>query len=256
MLLLLAPAAIAAPRAACAGEADGSRFALPLITEGRSPSFVLAQRSITRSWGMSEDSTYVEVTLPDWRSEGLAFMLSGAAPGAGHAYLGESSGLLFALVEIGGWVARRHFDSRDHRLRHAAALYRGNPDDSTAAWSFQRWEQSSGGDPAAIRELYQRDPTEFDVRIARDPVYASGWEQARIPPHDEFRNYLDRADGMLARRRYASTALWVNHLAAAFDALRAARIHNLPLRQNLRLHVRTAWRSGSPSMRAWLSRSF
>ena len=258
LLAALSPlGTLAAPCVARAGEASGSRLALPLKGLGGPPPYVLAQRTITRSWGTSEESTYVEISLPDWKSEGLAFLLSGAAPGAGHAYLGESSGILFALMEIGGWVVRRHFDSRDHSLRSAARLYRGDPSDSSSAWSFERWERNSEGfDPVGIRELYERDPGEFDVRIARDPAYASGWANAAIPPHDEFRNYLDRADGMLERKRYTATALWLNHLVAGLDALRAARIHNIPLRQNLRLQVKTAWRAGSPSMRAWLERSF
>jgi len=62
--------------------------------------------------------------------------------------------------------------------------------------------------------------------------------------------------GMLERRRYATTGLWFNHLAAAFDAMRAARIHNFPLRQNMRIEVKTAWRSGSPAVRASVERSF
>jgi hypothetical protein len=50
--------------------------------------------------------------------------------------------------------------------------------------------------------------------------------------------------------------LWFNHLAASFDALRTARIHNFPLRQNLHLQVKTAWRAGAPSLRAAVTRSF
>lgn len=254
LALLLAGCAVAAPRDAAAGQADGSLLAISLMEGTSAPTLVLAQRTIARSWGFSEDSTYVEISVPDWKSEPWAMALSGVIPGAGHAYLGENSGFLFALIEVAGWAARVHFGNRDDQLRQDAAVFRGNPEDSSAVWSFSRWERNSGGDPAGIRALYQQDPEEFDVRIARDPTYGAGWEAT--PPKDQFTHYLDEADGMLERRKYATTGLWFNHLAAAYDALRAARTHNFPLRQDLRIKVKTAWRSGSPVMRASLERSF
>jgi hypothetical protein len=254
LLLFLLGCAILAPCVAAAGESSGSRLALAKVEGEREPTLILAQRSITRDWGASDESTYVEVSVPDWKSEGWAFALSGVVPGAGHAYLKESSGVLFALIEVGGWVARIYFGNQDEQYRQDAATFRGNPEDSSAVWSFSRWQQNTGGDPTGIRTLYEQDPDEFDVRIARDPTYGSGWDSA--PPKDQFSHYLDEADGMLQRRRYASTALWFNHLAAAFDALRAARIHNFPLRQNLRIEVKTAWHSGAPGVRATLERSF
>jgi hypothetical protein len=254
LLLFLLGCAILAPCVAAAGESSGSRLALAKVEGEREPTLILAQRSITRDWGASDESTYVEVSVPDWKSEGWAFALSGVVPGAGHAYLNESSGVIFALIELSGWAARIYFGNQDDSYRQDAATFRGNPEDSAAVWSFSRWQKNTGGDPAGIRALYEQDPDEFDVRIARDPVYGSGWDSA--PPKDQFTHYLDEADGMLERRRYASTALVFNHLAAAFDALRAARIHNFPLRQNLRIEVKTAWRSGSPAVRASVERSF
>jgi hypothetical protein len=254
LVLLVASCAFAGPRAAQALVEKGSAFAMPLMEDDRLPTLVLAQRVIARDWGASDESTYVEVSVPDWKSEGWAMALSGVVPGAGHAYLGENSGLLFALVEIGGWMARLHFDQKDEELRQEASVFRGNPEDSSAAWSFDRWEQTTGGDAAGIRALYEHDPAEFDVRIGRDPAYATGW--AADPTQDQFVNYLDRADGMLERKRYATTGIWVNHLAAAFDAMRAARIHNIPLRQDLRIRVKTSWRHGSPAIRASLERKF
>src|SRR5207247_2336461 len=78
-LVLLACAA-AAPRAAGAGEAAGSVLAPRLLEGTERPELILAQRVIERSWGLSEDSTYVELSIPDWKSEGWAFLLSGAVP--------------------------------------------------------------------------------------------------------------------------------------------------------------------------------
>jgi hypothetical protein len=252
--LLLVGCALFSPPNAAAGTSAGSRLALAKVEGEEEPTLILAQRTITRDWGTSDESTYVEISVPDWKSEGWAFALSGLAPGAGHAYLKESSGVIFALIEVGGWVARIYFGNQDDQYRQDAAAFRGNPEDSAAVWSFARWQKSTGGDPTGIRTLYEQDPEEFDVRIARDPVYGSGWSAA--PPQDQFTHYLDEADGMLERRRYATTALWFNHLAAAFDAMRAARIHNFPLRQNLRIEVKTAWRSGAPAVRASVERSF
>jgi hypothetical protein len=243
-----------APCAAAA--ARGSLLALPLMEGEREPTLILAQRTIDREWGASDESTYVEVVIPDWKSEGWAMALSGVVPGAGHAYLGQNSAWIFALVEVGGWLARVHFGNQDQELRDEAAAFRGNPEDSSAVWSFERWEQATGGDPTGIRALYYEDPEEFDVRIGRDPAFADGWVQGPDPPQHEFVHYLDRADGMLDRRRYSTTAIWANHLTAALDALRAARIHNIPLQQDLRIKVKTSWRSGAPAVRAALERRF
>ena len=256
ILLMLAAGRASAAPAARAGAANGSVLALPLVEDAGKPVLVLAQRAITRRWGASEESTYVEISLPDWKSEGWAMALSGAVPGAGHAYLGETSGILFAVVEAGGWIARRHFESRNDRLRHSAVAFLGDPRDTSAAWSFVRWERLSGGDATEIRALYDGDREAFYSRIAHDPAYQAGWASRPIPPRDEFRNFLDRADGMLARKRYATTGLWVNHLVAAIDALRAARISNLPLRRNLQLKVKAAGGLGTRSVTACLERRF
>lgn len=255
-LVLALCAWAAAPRVAAAGQANGSLLALSLVEGPREPTLVLAQRAITRTWGESEESTYVVVSVPDWKSETWAMALSGVVPGAGHAYLNESSGWLFALIELGGWAARIHFEGKNDDLRSQAATFRGNPYDSTSVWSFTRWERATGGDPAAIQALYEKDSEDFDTRIARDPAYDAGWATGTDPPKDQFTHYLDGADGMLERKKYASTALWFNHLAAAFDALRAARIHNFPLRQDLQLKVKTSWHSGSAGLKATLERSF
>ena len=256
LLLLVTAEGPCGAAAARAGEANGSTLALPLVKHADTPTLILAQRTITRSWGASEYSTYVELSIPDWKSEGWAMALSGVVPGAGHAYLGENSGILFAMLEAGGWIARRHFDGRNDRLRRAAVAFLGDPADTAAAWSFTRWELNSGGDPTEIRALYDLDRETFYSRIARDPVYLAGWATRAIPPRDEFRNSLDRADGMLARKRYATTELWVNHVIAAFDALRAARITNLPLRRNLQLKVKAAGGFGRQSVMACIERRF
>jgi hypothetical protein len=256
LFLLLLACGAAGPGTASAGLAAGSALAIPLLADGERPELILAQRTIDRAWGPSEDSTYVEVSVPGWKSEGWAFVLSGAVPGAGHAYLGESSGFFFALLEVAGWTARSHFDSRSDQLREDGVRYVGVPTDSNSTWSFRRWEASTGGDASELRTLYVLDPSTFYARIAHEPAYLAGWSGKPIPARDKFRNFLDRADGMLQRSRYATTTIWLNHVVAAFDALRAARITNMPLQENLRLKVRTGWRNGSPTVVATLERRF
>src|SRR2546422_338634 len=131
---------------------------------------------------------------------GIAVVLVAAA-------FGWDAGRAARAGEAGGWIAGRHFESRSDRRRSEAVTYLGDPSDTSAAWSFGRWERSTGGDPSEIRALFDGDREEFYARIARDPTYAAGWAVRKIPPRDEFRNFLDRADGMLARKRYATTEL-------------------------------------------------
>ena len=59
-----------------------------------------------------------------------------------------------------------------------------------------------------------------------------------------------------SRAREAAYALWLNHLLAAFDALRAARLHNLPLQHDLELRIKSSWRGGAPDLSAALVRRF
>ena len=58
------------------------------------------------------------------------------------------------------------------------------------------------------------------------------------------------------RARLAGYALWLNHVLAAVDALRAVRLHNLTLQNNLELRLRSSWRGGQPAVVATLVRRF
>lgn len=251
-------AALAALACACgaarAGSLCGSALALPALSPDATPRLVVAQRAITRSWGPSEDSTYVEIAVPEWRSEGWAAVLSAAVPGAGQTYVGEGSGLWFALAEVAGWTARHVFRKEARDLEGEAAAVAGVPADSGAAWSFARWAERTEGDAAEIAALYDRDRDAFYARIANDPTYAAGWSAEGS--RSEFRSLHDRSQRYEKRARYAGNALWLNHVVAAVDALRAARIHNLPLRENLRVKLRSGWRHGGPSVVAALERRF
>jgi hypothetical protein len=48
----------------------------------------------------------------------------------------------------------------------------------------------------------------------------------------------------------------LNHVIAAFDALRAARAHNLPLKKNIDLQLGAKLNRGAPELRATLTRRF
>jgi len=50
--------------------------------------------------------------------------------------------------------------------------------------------------------------------------------------------------------------VWLNHAVAAFDALRAARFHNLPLRRQMELQLSGRMRSHGGELRAALVRRF
>ena len=52
------------------------------------PELWLAQRTIDRDWGLSEDSTYRTVDIQGYKSEGWAMIMSAALPGTGQLYVG------------------------------------------------------------------------------------------------------------------------------------------------------------------------
>ena len=253
--VLLALVALPFAAAEC-GAMTPSAFAVPLLEGNDVPRLVVAQRSITRSWGPSDDSSYVETSIPEWRSEGLAMAGSALLPGAGHLYAGETGGaLLFALAEAAGWTARVLFRQKSDDAKDDAIAFAGDPGDSAATWSFDRWESATHGDAGDLRRLYDADRDAFYNRLANDPSYAAGWKGTGEASRQEYRSSYDRSQRFVQRARYAETGLWLNHLVAAVDALRAARMHNLPLTAGTRLSLRSSWRQG-PSLRASLEKRF
>jgi hypothetical protein len=229
---ILAGLALALAAGTSAADEGVPRWRPTLAATG---SGLLAQRTIEREWGLSDDSVYVEVHVPGLKSEALAASLSAILPGAGQLYVGENSGWLFAALEAAGWGGwwwqRREAD----RLNRDAATVAGTPDDPASGWSFQRWSDATEGDPAALAELYAADREAFYNAIATDPAYGAGWSSAE--EQLAFSTLRSRADTRRESARLYATALWIHHLVAAVDALRAARFHNLPLRENLRVRV-------------------
>ena len=235
--------------------AAGSPLALALMGGEERPQLIFAQRTIDRTWG-PEDSSRVIARDPESRSEILALSMSALLPGAGQAYLGEGSGVWFAIAEAAGWTAKILIRKRAVDLHDEARQFLGVPTDTSGAWSFDRWAAATGGDPQTLRQLYQVDPDAFYRLIGSDDGYLQGWNGNAINTRADFESLRERSDVQFGRARVAGMALWLNHFVSAADALRAARIHNIPLERNLELHVKTSWRQGSPGLVASVERRF
>ena len=254
LVLLSADPARASVPDAGTGAAAASKLA-PAVLSGASsvPRLWLAQRSIEREWGPSEDSTYKTVDVPGWKSEGLALAISGALPGAGQLYVGENSGWLYLLGEAAGWIGRTITRHRGNELRNDAAAFVGDPTDPSATWSFERYATRSGGEATALEDLWGVDREAFYQALATDPRYRPGFAGANPQAtFDSYRGLRDASQSRFRQSRYFEIALLMNHAVAGFDALRTARIHNLPLRRNLDLQLGGRWRRGEPQLRAAL----
>lgn len=260
-MLLALLVAFAAPRS-YAGQAVGEDAASQLGIvkfQGASevPELWLAQRTIEREWGLSEDSTYRTLDVQGWKQEGLALTLSGVVPGVGHLYVGENSGWAYLLGEALGWVGRTVTRRRGDDLRDQAVAFIGDPNDPTSPWSFERYASNTGDNADQLRALWTQDRDAFYETISNDTRYQSGF--AGPDPSAAYDTYQDAHESSQKRyrqSRYLEVALWVNHAVAAFDALRAARLHNLPLKRNLELQLGGRMRAGHPTMRASLVRRF
>lgn len=221
------------------------------------PADWLAQRAIDREWGASEDSLYRELEVKGWKSEGLALALSGALPGAGEFYVGEGSAWMFLAIEAAGWFGRTTTRRKSDDLRAQAAAFVGDPTDSASTWSFARYEQQAGGNAAQLEALWAGDREAYYQALATDPTYRAGFKGG--DPGITYESYRGLRDDMQDRRRqsrYYEIALWANHVLSAFDALRAARFHNLPLRRNIDLQLGAKMRRGDPTLRAAVVRRF
>ncbi len=229
------------------------------LTPADAPRLWLAQRVIEREWGISEDSSYVELEVPGYKSEGWALAMSAAVPGAGQLYVGEGSGWWYLLGEVVGWTGRELSYRKADRYARDAAKFVGNPYDTSSTWSFDRYRYYTGGATDRLETLWNIDRDAFYTSIERDPQYLSGY--SGLQPEItflSFRDLRDKRDQTLVRARYLETALIVNHLFAAWDAMRAARFHNLPLQQKsgTRLKLGERWGDSGPQLRAALVRNF
>ena len=232
-----------------------SSLALPLMSDTEPPTLLLAQRTIDRDWGQSDDSVYVEVDVPGWRSEMLAAGLSAVIPGTGQAYAGDAKrGFWFLLAEVAGWAAHQVYRKRGEEIGDAATFFAGDPADSTSNWSFSRWTQATDDNSVEIVALYQADRDVFYDLIATDPRYFAGWTGEGSRAHFEATRKV--ADDRNRYARYAGTLLWLNHVVAAVDAFRSARLNNMKLRPDMSLRVKGGWRRGGPNVSAVIERRF
>ena len=246
----------ATAEASLASTTASPELALAIVGGASEPQLFLAQRQIERSWGRSEDSVYREIEIPGWRSEGAAAGLSAAVPGAGQAYTGSRRAWIYALAEVAGWTSRWFYERRGHDLQDEASAYAGSPSDTTSRWSFERWESRTSGNASTLRALYERDRKVFYDEIARDPNLLAGWAGVPATTRTPFSNLRRNADDRLRFARYSGTSVWINHIVSAVDALRAARLHNVPLGRSTRLGLKGSWHHGSPAFTAALRRSF
>lgn len=236
---------------------SGVRDASVLRGAASVPELWLAQRSIDRDWGLAEDSTYRTIEVQGWKSEGFAMALSGALPGAGELYAGEGSGWLFLAGEALGWVGRTVTRRKGNDLREQAAAFVGDPHDSLSTWSFARYEASTGSNAAQLEALWIGDREAYYQTLANDPTYRNGFE-GDDPGinYESYRGLRVSSQGRFRQSRLLEVALWANHAISAFDALRAARFHNLPLRRSIDLKLGARVRRGEPAFRAALVRRF
>jgi hypothetical protein len=257
VLALLAPAARAAVP-------PPSAFALvPRPVPVREPALrphaaedLLAQRAIDREWGVSDDSTYRQVDVPGWKSEGLSLALSGVVPGAGQLYTGETSGWIYLLAEAAGWVerwdARRTADRRYDDVVH----YLGDPSDTSSNFSFVRLRQNTGLDTATLEQLWAGDRDAYYRSLQQNAQYLPGFGGRPADTFNHFDDLMGQHDGSLRRATLMEMLLWLNHVGSAVDALRAARFHNVPLRQQYQLELGQRMRHGHPELRAAVVRRF
>ena len=255
LVLVLAAALTTAAVVADAEILTGSRLALPSVTapgEG-----LLAQRSIDRQWGLSDDSLYSSIEVPGYKSEPGAMALSAVVPGTGQLYVGEGRGWAFLLVETAGWIGRELALDDARQGAGEITSFVGNPYDTTSGWSLSRYEANGGGDTQYLERLWAGDRNAYYRAIAENPTYAAGFGGS--DPASTQAHYVGMVDGRDAKLHVAGryeSLLWLNHIVAAIDAFRAARNHNLPLRQQYKLRLGEKIRHGRPEFRAAVVRSF
>ena len=258
LIALVLQGAAAVVCSAAAAPAHGSVLAFPLVVGRDQPDLVLAQRTIDRHWGPSDDSTYHEVSISGWKSEGGAFAMSLLLPGAGQLYVGERSGYLFLVTEAVCIYEVRALTRSAGNWDHEARAWAGDPADARSRWSFDTYQKQSPGSTASLRALYAADPSLFYFAIGEQSSLGPGWVDhgGTDESRQQFVAWRDNAEERRRRARSWSAAIWVNHAVAAFEALRAARLLNLPLRQSLDLRLKSGWNRGGPQVMAALERTF
>jgi len=221
------------------------------------PELWLAQRSIDRQWGPSDDSTYKTIDIPGYKSEGWAMMMSAAVPGTGQLYVGEASGWLFLVAEVAGWTGHFLVHDRAQSLSNDAANYVGDPTDSSSTWSFARYTEATGGEAKQLETLWMHDRDAFYQALATDAQFKDGFKGPdQVATYSTYSDIRQSSQDRFKQVHYLDVALLLNHVVAAFDALRAARAHNVPLQRNMDLKLGGGLKHGQPELHATLTRRF
>lgn len=221
------------------------------------PELWLAQRTIDRDWGPSDDSTYKTLDVNGWKSEGWAMMMSAAVPGTGQLYVGEASGWLFLVAEVVGVTGHFLVHDRAQSLSTDAANFVGDPTDSLSTWSFARYAAATGAPATQMETLWHQDRDAFYQALAVDSRFNAGF--AGPDPSATYSTYQgirQSSQDRFKQVHYLDVALLLNHVVASFDALRAARAHNLPLQKNIDLKLGGNLKRGQPEFHATLTRRF
>jgi len=221
------------------------------------PELWLAQRVIDRDWGPSDDSTYRVVDIPGYKTEGLAMALSAVVPGTGQLYVGESSGWIFLLAEVVGWTGHIMVHDRAQSLSHDGANYVGDPTDSSSTWSFARYAAMTGSPATQLETLWMQDRDAYYQALATNAQFKDGFKGPDpIATYSTYQGIRQSSQDRFQQVHYLDVALLLNHVVAAFDALRAARAHNMPLKKNIDLKFGGRLNHGQPELHASLTRRF
>ena len=238
------------------GEPTAFLLASTRLTGAQHPELILAQRAIDRDIeperpAPTDSTEYEYVEVEGWKSPVLAAGMSAVLPGTGQLYTGSKRGYVFLGVQAVALYTYFHFDSKAEDSQTEAFTYAGDPGQAPSRWSFDRFEQEAGGEEAdQMREIYERDPSEFYSRISSDPQYFAGWAGAdEAEKVDNIAGYRlldeERTDAERASRLGLFAAI-ANSVVSAVDAFRQARLNNFEIEQdwNLRFKARTGSNAG------------
>jgi hypothetical protein len=257
--LAIAGMLLLASAAGAAGLRDPGSFASPIAFEQVSvpepgmlappvePGLVLAQRVIDREWTTRADSLSNPNYVTGGKSEMGALAMSAAVPGAGQLYSGERNGFIYMAAEVVAIASAVFLHNKGDEFRSDAANVAGVPADSASGWSANRWASATAGDPKTALALYEADPEAYYDKIAKDPTMAAGWASGSTK--DQFVTLRDESDLRLHRASIAAAGIWINHVVSAVDALRAARLYNLPLRRGMEIKGNARWKKDGPAVR-------
>jgi hypothetical protein len=220
---------------------------LPLLAgNDLEPELVLAQRSITRELGkstneMGPEPAYTYVEVDGWKSPGKASLLSLAVPGTGQIYTGSKRGFVFLGVEAVAVLAFVKYRSDSHGKRDQYFSYVGDPNHTGSRFSFERLAASVPPEELArLQAIYERDPREFYDMVTTNDTYAGGWSDAGASTGQRAtaEDYIEEVNNLGRKSNFGLFTAIANHLVSTIDALRAARLNNIALRENLSMKIK------------------